>query len=142
MLAATVAVTLHECGHAAMGLVRGLTPTLFSNAVSYEPEPGRGTALLTAAAGRRGGPYATSPHELRRLVMFGWLSGTAVVMVLTLLDAIRSGLPAEAFAVVLMGAVSIGTFAPLFTLFYGRFDRATNGSTFVGRCCRPSAPQS
>lgn len=210
VLAAIVAVTLHEGAHAAMGLARGLTPTLFSNAVSYEPEPGRSTAILTASAGPLfslvlglvvhvttrslgrgfgrlfwlwlglismqnffgylfiapvaragdtgrmfallGAPvvvyvvaflvgaaltllngrllaaevvrYATSPHELRRLVLFAWLSGTGVVMALTLLDAVRSGLPADAFVVVLMGAVSVGIFAPLFTLFYGRFDRA------------------
>lgn len=51
VLAAIVAVTLHEASHAVAGLLRGTTPTLYPNAVSYAPDPSRTTQLVTAATG-------------------------------------------------------------------------------------------
>lgn len=55
--------------------------------------------------------------------MCAWLIGTGVATALTLLDPARSGLPADAFVVVLMDAASVAIFSPLFTPFYTKLDR-------------------
>ena len=209
VLAAVVVVTLHETAHAVAGLALGLTPTLYANAVGYEPEPGRTAAVVTAAAGplsslvlgllvhlftrstgrgfgrlfwlwtgllalqnfagylviapfARAGDtgqvfallalpgaayvlavvvgaalmlanarllaaqvvrYATSPDELRHTVLFPWLLGSAVVVVLTLLDASRSSLDPGSSTVIVAGAATVGIFAPMFSFFYRRLDR-------------------
>lgn len=51
VLAAPVAITLHELAHAVTGLAVGLNPTLHSNFVDYDPEPDPARAIVTAAAG-------------------------------------------------------------------------------------------
>jgi hypothetical protein len=209
VLAALVAVTLHEGAHALAGLLAGLIPTISTDQVEFTPKPGHTPSILIAAAGPvfslvlgvvvhaatrssgrgfgrlfwlwlglismqnffgylmiapfaregdsglvfalLGAPavvyvvafavgaalmllnarllasqvvrYAASIPELRRTVLLPWLVGTAAVVALTLLEAVRAGTGRGAFAIIAAGAVSIAVFAPLLTLFYRRRNR-------------------
>lgn len=67
--------------------------------------------------------YATGRDELRHLVLFPWLIGTGVAVVLTLLDLTRSDTPGADVAVILAGAATLSIFAPMFFFFYRRLDQ-------------------
>jgi hypothetical protein len=64
--------------------------------------------------------YGRTPDELRHLVLFPWLLGTGIVVVLTLVSAVLGSVGAADFPVIVAGAVATAIFAPMFTFFYRR----------------------
>jgi hypothetical protein len=62
--------------------------------------------------------YARSQDELRHLVLLPWLVGTAITVVLTLLDVWISGIGLADVVVVVAGGIAVAIFAPVFTFFY------------------------
>lgn len=63
--------------------------------------------------------YAHTPEEMRAMVIFPWLIGTGLVVSLTLLQSPFQDLEPDQTFLVLLAAVAIGIFAPMFSFFYG-----------------------
>jgi MFS family permease len=76
--------------------------------------------------------YGRTPDELRHLVLFPWLIGTGVVVLLTLASALTGTVPAADLPVIVAGAVATAIFAPMFTFFYRRLRTPYEGLA-VGR---------
>lgn len=80
-----------------------------------------GTLALSRTVAGQALRYTRGKAELFRLVMYPWLIGTAVVVVLSVADLSRTGaVTGDEFVLIVAAAVATGIFAPMFTLFWQR----------------------
>ena len=70
--------------------------------------------------------YASGIEQERSLSFYSWMIGTPVVVVLTAVEALLMGAPAEQLVIVVAYGLAVGVFAPMQFLFSARVQNASD----------------